>query len=111
MEKTSIKILREKIKKVQNDAEKRREICGDFFLESEREDQDKTRCSRCGKVYQPGERRFRFQGTFSDFCDTCFCDEMEALVYEDHGFHFENDEGGGTIWVSVEGEEPIFPGR
>ena len=111
MEKTSTKILREKVRSVRSDEEKRRSICVDFCFESDLNYQDETRCSRCGKAFKPGERRFHFQGCAGDLCDTCFCNEVEAMVYEDCGLNFTGTGGGGTIWATIEGEEPIWTPR
>ena len=110
MERTSPKALREKVRNVRSNEEKRRSICVDFCFESELNYQDETRCSRCGKVFEPGERCFHFQGCAGDLCDICFCDEMEAMVYQERGLNFTSESGkaGGTIWVTIEGEEPIW---
>ena len=111
MERASTKALREQVRSAGTDLKKRREICEDFLFQSDLTDYDETQCSRCGKEFELGERRLHFQGSAGDLCDTCFCDEMEAMAYQENGLDFVADVGGGTIWVTVDGEEPILSVR
>lgn len=91
--------------------EKLRELGEEFFDLFNDFEMDGTRCTGCGKPFAPGQRRWWYQGTATALCDPCFLDNAEAHVYGEHGIDFGDDDGGGTIWVIVEGEEEIVCGR
>lgn len=112
MENAKLLQLRREVRKVEYDTEKRKKICDEFFpddpedIEGERE-----RCCCCKKIFSPGERHFYFQGWDGEYCDKCFCDEIERTIYRERGLNLDfGDEGGGTIWVNIEGEEPVVHG-
>lgn len=106
-----LKELREAVRANRNDEEKRREICDNFSFPDSYEEGDGTCCDRCKKPFTKGQRWWHFQGTTENLCDACFLDIMEAEIYRERGLDFETYEGGGTIWVGVEGEEDCVYGR
>lgn len=107
-----LKELREAVRANRNNAEKRRKTCDDFSIYDDfEENSDPTRCDRCKEPYPKGQRAWHFQGAYEYLCDDCFLDILESEVYREYGLNFETYEGGGTIWVRVEGEEEIVCGR
>ena len=108
MERTKLQHLREEVRKAHGKPEKRKEICEKFFAGLDEADPDGEAvgiCSCCGKQFKPGDRRFHFQGWDQEYCDHCFCDAIEIEIYRNHGLTYEDEDGGSTIWVEVEGEE------
>lgn len=101
--------FRQEVRANENDTERRREICDDFSYIPEAH--DAATCARCGKRLLPGERYWWFQGDGGAVCDGCFCDVLEAEVRRERGLDFKAYEGGGTIWVGIEGEEEISCAR